>query len=262
MHFSGFYAIQNGNELFKVKDQLNETQYQINYGRIIHIVSLKVIDERFIEIRMLNGSPYPRPATVINAKTYKEEDNPRSRNQFEPSNCFALIDFTTNIIWLSHTRKKEIVIKFLEKFKIYDLILKDVYSKEEFVAAIKKIDTIKLSVVPNLLNSEFNLSDHLQTDIYGYGAEEASIEFKFKNKPIKDYTRDFISNILRHKENFKYLMITGRNDDNLGMILNKNIFSRKIDIDVEYDEDDNIIDKESIISLLINKINDETKASK
>lgn len=261
IHFSGFQAIVNNEGISEHRKKIPQGTHQLKQQKSISIIQTDMIDNRFLKILFSNGSPIPRRDNVINTDTLKEEKNPRQPNQYEPNDYFALIDYSTNLLWLNGSEKKGIIEKFLKEYGLMDVIFKDVFSEEEFLNRLTKIDKIKLSVIPNLFSHSEELTKELSTDIYGYGACEATITFKFKKngENINEKVKKLIKKSIGNRNSYRSLTIAGRNEKNLGMLFNREIFSRKIDVDVDFDENHNIIDKEKVILDLIKRIENEDK---
>jgi len=103
--------------------------------------------------------------------------------------------------------------------------IKQILDEEQFQKSINEIKEIKLSILPNTLSCSNSLTEHLQEDIYQYGASSAEFTMKY-------VVKYFITNKLE----FKKLVIAGKNTDNLEMIFNTNIVSSKIGVTCSTDE--------------------------
>ncbi len=87
------------------------------------------------------GNPLPRPDKVYNVNTHETEDNPRTVDQYELKQEFAVFDFRNSILWISYTKHKTFFTDtFKEAFKTENVILKNIYSEEEFLNSIKKLE--------------------------------------------------------------------------------------------------------------------------
>jgi hypothetical protein len=213
--------------------------------------------DNFLKIEYNYGRSLPRPDNVINVNTHLPEVNPRNSDQYEPKQHFALLDCTTGYLWLSNSRKQTLIIDFLKRNlnepKVY---AKSVYNEESFLNSIKVLDELRFSVVPNLFSATNTLTDALAEEINGYGGSIATLSIKFEEAiPItKIFSK--IANALRNKTSFRNIVISGRDERNLGMLLNADLFSRKIEIRTEVDDNENY-NIEDVFNALISKINNE-----
>lgn len=251
--FSSFLIIVNESPLiesdffkaFEIDTELEIVNSEINYS--INITK----ENQFARLYMQYGNPFPRPDNVKNRKTHTVEKNPRNSDQYEPKQEFGLIDFKNSILWLSNSKRKNFIIEVLkDKLVTNDIIIKNVYSEEDFVNSIKKIEEIKFSALPNLFSSTNSLTKELSAEILGYGANIATIILKFTNQTVGDKILGKIKNLLNNKVTYKSLVITGRDSDNFGIIFNNEILSKRIPLKGMVDENE-IFDVENVFSQLI-----------
>ncbi len=239
-----------------LKDRLTSPTYNdpIDKGGVNY--NLSFIDN-FLKIDYNYGRSLPRPDNVINVVTQQPEANPRNEDQYEPKQHFALLDCQTSLLWMSNSRKATLIIDFLKRNlreqKIYQ---KNVYNEKTFLEKIKLLDQLRFSVAPNLFTSASTIADALADEINGYGGSRATLTIKY-DEPIT-ITKIFskIENIFDHKDSFQNIVISGRDEQNLGMLLNHDTFSRKIEIKTEVDANENY-NSEDVFNSLINKINNE-----
>lgn len=188
--------------------------------------------EQYLTILLEDGNTLPRPETVTNIRTCEDEPNPRSEDQLETNKTLILIDGYTSYIWVSNTMKMSKIVNkiklFYPKEKIYT---KDIYDKDMFQKAIKSLDSIKFSLVPDMFNNACSISGALSEELLGYDATEAELHMKFDDKLVSKAMRFRLDELFECKDSFKRIMIQGRDENNLGLIFNKNSFSRKIDIE-------------------------------
>jgi hypothetical protein len=231
------------------------THAEVDGDRIIHF-EVKYEDE-FLKINFSDGSAMPRNPNVFNKSKQKFEPNPRDSDQIEPKEYFAVLDLSKSYLWLSNTKKKSILLNYFQShFKKKKVLFKDVYEEKEFINGLKSIDQIKLSAVPDLFSRTNTLTKALVDEMYG--AHEATLHLKYKNKNIEGRLFDRIKNIFLNKKNFKRIMISGRDSRNMGMFFNNNIFTRKIEIDAIVDENE-MFDPQDIFEGLIVKIQREER---
>lgn len=206
---------------------------------------------------MEDGTTMPRNPKVINLDTSAKEENPRQPNQIEPKDSFFLIDFNTGFLWLSDSRKKATILDFLKnKFKSINFVSKDVYDEKQFIDTIKTLDSIKLSIVPNLFAPTNTLSEKLVDEINGYGATTAVLQLQYKDKFVGNDLAAKIDSLFKDKTNFSGITISGRDAKNLGILFNINSFSRKIDFKSSIDEN-GLFNPDNVFSQLIYHIEHE-----
>ena len=237
--FDGFFIFDQ-----EIETNNNDTNYTITISK----------EENLRRFYIELGNPFPRPENVRNTETHKAEENPRQTNQYEPKQEFGLIDFDNSMLWLSNTKRKGFFIDlFKEKFKTQNVIIKNVYSEEEFLNSIKKVEEIKFSAYPNLFTETNSLTKELAEEILGYGASVATLIMKFTNQTISEKVLSRIKNLLSTKASYKSLVITGRDVDNFGIIFNNEFLSKKIPLKAMVNENE-IFDIKNVFSQLISAI--------
>lgn len=235
--------------------QFNDTftfdqEFELNNNDTNYTITITKVDN-FARLYIEHGNPFPRPDNVRNTETHQAEENPRQPNQYEPKQEFGLIDFNNSVLWLSNTKRKGFFIDlFKEKFKTQNVIIKNVYSEEEFLNSIKKVEEIKFSALPNLFTETNSLSKELADEILGYGASIATLIMKFTNQNITEKVLSRIRNLLSTKTSYKSLVITGRDIDNFGIIFNNEFLSKKIPLKAMVNENE-IYNIENVFSQLI-----------
>lgn len=243
----------NLNEFKEVFNQIEESEI---IGNIVRSYIFE-FDSNFLKINFSDGSTFPRNPNVINIETNEIEPNPRQTNQIEPKEYFALIDFETCFLWISNGKKRKILIDFIQKkFNNTQIIIKDVFDQEEFIKAIKRLDNIRLTSTPDLFSSTNTITHALSDEINLYEAVEAVLHLKYQDKWVGNNLSNRISSIFKNKENFRGIMISGRDDKNNGILFNTNVFSKKIDFKATVDENE-MFNSNEVFNILIRKINDE-----
>lgn len=256
--FSGFFCYIDDlpiNETDFREIVKEEAHAEVDGDRVTHF-EVRYQDE-FLKISFSDGSAMPRNPNVYNKSKKAFEPNPRDSDQIEPNEYFAVLDLTKSYLWLSNTKKKSLLLEYFQHFfKKKKVLFKDVYDEKEFINGLKSIDQIKISAVPDLFSETNTLSKALVDEMYG--AHEATLHLKYKNKYIESRLFDKIKNIFSNKEKFKRIMISGRDNKNMGMFFNNNNFTRKMDIDAIVD-DNEMFDPQDVFKGLIAKIQREER---
>jgi hypothetical protein len=236
--FTGFIILLEGQFVnkFDFEELIPENTYMKKEGdkRSFFEVNYK---DTFMNITLNHGRPFPYKEKVYNIDTEIEEKNPKNKNQIESKIDFCLIDFKNSYIWLSNSNNKKIYTDFImTSLKNYTLILKDVYNQEEFLKKIQSLNELKFSAEPDIFNDN-DLSQSMIENVYGYGAEKLSLSFKYNPEgKITDRVKEKIKNLFNKREKFGNLVISGKDEKNLGILFNSSNFSRKIDFGGEIDE--------------------------
>lgn len=256
--FSGFFCFIDDLPIDSTyfKEIVKEgTHAEVDGDRVIHF-EVKYEDD-FLKISFSDGSAMPRNPNVFNKSKKEFEPNPRDSDQIEPKEYFAVLDLSKSYLWLSNTKKKSLLLNYFQRyFKNKKVLFKDVYDEKEFINGLKSIDQIRISAVPDLFSKTNTLSKALVDEMYG--AHEATLHLKYKNRNIEGGLYDKIKNIFSNKEKFKRIMISGRDSKNMGMFFNNNIFTRKITIDALVD-DNEMFDPQDVFESLIVRIQREER---
>ncbi|MEA4981646.1 MAG: hypothetical protein VB066_02905 [Paludibacter sp.] len=258
--FSGnFISIDDKRlDILKFKENFNLPTESENLGNTVHTYLFE-FEENFLKIIFSDGSTFPRNPNVINTKTNLIEPNPRQPNQIEPKEYFALIDFETCFFWINSGKKRKILVDFLQKkFIKNQIVVKDIFNQDEFIKSLKKLDDIRITAIPDLLSSVNTLTQALSDEINQYEAVEAILHLKYQDKWVGNNLSTKISSIFNNRENFRGIMISGRDERNQGLLFNTNVFSRKIEFKTTVDENE-MFDSNEVFRILIGKINDEKK---
>lgn len=135
--------------------------------------------------------------------------------------------------------------------------MKDVYDEDKFIQGLKTLDQIKISAAPSLFSETNSVSKALVDEMYG--AYEAMLHLKYKDKFVGEDLQAKIKSIFKNKSSFNGIMISGRDEKNLGMFFNNNLFTRKIDIDAPVDENE-MFNPSDVFARIIAKIEAEINA--
>lgn len=239
------------------KEKLNGGVSTIEQGNGVQIFNLEYKDDNLL-ISFSDDSAMPRNPKVYDKGTQTLQNNPRKKDQIEPRDYFALIDFKTSFLWLNNTKKKKLLLKFMQGYFIKEkLILKDIYSEHEFINCLKTLDGIKLSAVPANIFAETNTTSKALNDEM-YPATKAELILTYNQIRVIDKIKDKIANILHNRISFQNITISGRDEKNLEIFFNNNMFTRKITFKSEIDENGMFI-SDQVFDELISKIKKETK---
>lgn len=258
--FSGIVCYIND---FKIdsenfKEVVQSGRYDEVSDNRVHIFEMEY-ENNFLKINFSDGSAMPRNPNVYNKTKQEFEPNPRDSDQIEPKEYFAIFDLTSSYLWLSNTRKKSLLVDyFKKKFKNKNVVLKDIYDEEKFIEGLKTLDQIKLSTAPSLFGQSNSVSKALIDEMYG--AYEAVLHLKYKDTFIGDDLLTKIKSIFKNRESFNGIMISGRDEKNMGMFFNNNLFTRKIDIEAPVDENEMFRPNE-VFSRIIAKIKEEVNVN-
>jgi hypothetical protein len=262
IYFSGMICYLNDLKLSinEFKDTIEDKTISEEKGNSVQIFNLKYIDN-FLTINFSDGSSMPRNPKIYDQHTHTLEENPRNKNQIEPKDYFAIIDFNTSFLWLNNTKKKTLLLNFLQSyFKNKSIVLKDIYDEQDFINCLKTLDGIKISAVPDNIFAQTNTTSQALNDEM-YLASKAELSLTYDKIQVIDKIKDKISNILGNRESFQNITISGRDEKDLGMIFNNNLFTRKISFKSEVDEN-GMFTPNDIFEKLINEITNELKYEK
>lgn len=190
--FSGVFLYLNNEKLFidSFQEHLPAGSYTNNDDSKVQIFNIEYQDN-YLKMNFGEGTVGPRNPNVFNFNTQEEEPNPRQKNQVEPRQTFAVIDFQTSFLWISNSKKRTALIDlFRVHFKTAAIVVKEVYDEKQFIEMLKKLDNIKISAVPNLFSDSGILSQTLSEEINGYEASVATLSLGYNNKITTDYLID------------------------------------------------------------------------
>lgn len=257
--FSGIFLYINEKklEVEDFKNVLGQGSYTNKEDIKIQIFDI-AYENNFLKIKFGDGAVGSRNPFVYNFDKEEEEPNPREKNQVEPKETFALIDFNTSYMWISNSRKRNALILLIKSyFKTSTVTAKDIYDENEFLNTLKKIDNIRFSGTPNLLSQTGVLSSALTDEINGYEATTASVSFSYQQRLTSDYIIEKIKGLFSEKNSLKNIVISGRDEKNLGMLFNTEGFSRKIEIEAEVNIDE-MFSSDDVFKQIIQKLKNES----
>lgn len=256
--FSGVFLYLNDEKLSinNFQQHLPSGSYTNNDDSKVQIFNIEY-EENYLKMNFGEGTVGPRNPNVFNFDTLEEEPNPRQKNQVEPRQTFAIIDFKTSFLWISNSKKRTALIDlFKVYFKTSSIVIKEIYDEGQFIEMLKSLDNIKISAVPNLFSDSGILSHALSEEINGYEASTATLSLSYNNRITTDYLIDKVKSIFEQKNSLKSIVIAGKDENNLGMLFNTEGFSRKIDIEAQVDEDE-MFSAQDVYNKLISKIKRE-----
>ncbi|MCF0072717.1 hypothetical protein LZD49_19710 [Dyadobacter sp. CY261] len=243
-------------DIEEFQDKIPESTYSVVENKKIHSYTLNYY-KHYLKIKFGDGSAMPRNPTVINISTNEALPNPRQADQVEQKETFGIIDFKTGFLWVSNYKKRNALLEFLrQNFRGKKILSKDVYSEEKFIQAIKKLDNIKLSATPNLFTQSNTLSGVLSDEINGYEATTAILSFQYHDKFVGRNLTEKIKSIFNNRLNFTGIVISGRDEKDLGMLFNPEGFFRKIEFKAAIDENEMFLADE-LFRQVITKIENE-----
>lgn len=192
-------------------------------------------NDRFIRLIFNTGNVFPLPPNLIDTKNGGKIRNKRKQTEIEPKFFYGLMDCQTGEVWLEYN-KSNIFKDALKNFYPDEHIeIKQIIDEEQFINTLQELNEIKLSMKPDLLHTS-SLNEHLQYDIYQFGASSAQIIFKYKEPLDLNRIKSIAKKLLGHKRDYKKLIISGRNVNNLEMVFNTDKVSSKISIRSPIDE--------------------------
>lgn len=209
-------------------------------------------NERFIRLVFSSGSVYPLPPNVISIENGKEVKNRRKRTEIEPKFFYGLMDCKTGEVWLQYNKNLIFKDALSHYYQDTHIEVKQILDEEKFFNSLNELKEIKLGVKPDLFN-QYTLSQHLQEDIYQFGAHSAEIIFKYREPLSVEKVKSIINKLFKNKQEFKKMVITGRNTDNLELVFNTNIVSSKINVSSPVDEN-GMVKQDALFNLAISRI--------
>jgi hypothetical protein len=218
---------------------------------------------KYLTIVLGDGTAKPRNPETIKLSTLEKIENPRTIDEVEPKISFCLIELEKNRIWMSDFRKLNQVVSFFNsKSDEMKFSTKNIFNTETLLERIKSLDQLKLCYEPDLLNNNTDLNNVLHTNIYGYGSTDLTLDFGYRNTPITSKILQHLTGVFNNKNSYKNLVISGRDERNLGMVFNMhNGIFRKIDFEITNDENGMKNSKE-VFQYLMNCIEKENLAEK
>jgi hypothetical protein len=229
------YILLDGTQTNQMKFDFLSTESLIMINNTAHRIQYE-IENDFVTFYIEYGTPKPLPDHVINVEKNRDEDNPRSLNQIEPKQMFALIDIANSQIWTSSIKKEGVIVSIFNRMGL-KCELKNIYNTDEFVDKLKSVNGIKVTSTPESLFKLSKLNEVLDYDVYGYGASSAILELKYKkSKLLSGDIQKNISELFQQRSSFESFIISGINDGDMNVVFNNESLVQKIYLDIEEKE--------------------------
>lgn len=261
--FSGNQIILEGREGFSASDfsVIEElcTDRLVISDDVLGITKIQtsVHENRFVSIYFSDGDKYPYSETVVKGEDLEVVNNPRDPDMIEMNGqLFVVIDCVTKRLWISDQRQRNRVTNWLHDKTKFQIHVKSIIPEKDFISKMKSISTVYFTLLPNLFNSTENgsLSANLSNDIYGFGADSASVQFRYKSSKLTGTIRKKIENIISKKGDFEEITVIGRSDDGLETILNLDEIISKITIQVNQSETSKLVEPVEVFLALEGEI--------
>lgn len=203
------------------------------------------------------GKPSPRRDKLVNTETFKERENNRQENEFEATEqIFVLFDFNNKFLYISNSNKKNVIEKFLSETFSLRIIIKAVLGNiQDFQKKLALCTEISLVGHNDLFftNSEFGLG------LVNLTGEDLPNMFtiSLKGRKKKNWNpRHLIDKFynMYYNRQAQGLVIKGKDDQGLDIVLNMDSFSKKLGISCEKNNEA-IYEYKSVYEKLIDKIN-------
>jgi hypothetical protein len=235
--------------------------------RSIKVFKKNIFEDRFIGLYFKEGEKYPYSPKVIksSSRNLEEIDNPKLPDEIELNDhFFALIDCRTQLIYASDQRRVIGLVDWIRGKTKHEVVIKPLFEERDFINKIKSVSEVSFTVIPNLFNKYDPqlLSAKLAEDIYGFGAEKATLSLKFgRNSKINEIKEKINQKLFNRKSDYEKLTIVGRVNDNFESIFNLDGIINKISVATNLDENTKNINELDLFESLINKIkqNEKTK---
>ena len=235
------------------------------------LVSVDMVEKRlylqdrfiFFIFKLHERWPYSEKVLLKEDNEIKEQDNPRSSEQIElKETYFVLIDSKFQKIYFSNRHKENHFSSFLIKHNIKNFVIKPIISEYDFVNNIETIKEISFTIEnSNLVRQSGSLSKSLTEDIYGFGADEATLSLRYRKRISMNSIREKIVSVIDDRKLYKNLTIVGRDSTEFEKVFNLDGVISRISIKTTLLADTMEINIEDMIHSLILRItkNDETK---
>ncbi len=206
------------------------------------------------------GKPLPYIPEVFNTSTEAVEKNPRQAYQIERNkHFFALYCINSRTLFVSSVKKRKWLAKYLARKIDKKVVIKRfLKSPEYFTDQIKKVKQVKFVTKHNLFTGRQgsgNIFDS-ENDLFGLGVPESyTLEAKFDRVNLTEKFVEKFSELFSKADSSidESLVCIGLDDKDFETVFNAGKFTRKINVDVETDEQD-VYDSSEVRQALIDKI--------
>ncbi|RBQ32789.1 hypothetical protein CRU92_03480 [Arcobacter sp. FW59] len=197
------------------------------------------------------GKPNPRDNQLTDIITGEKRENDRELTEAELiQQFFCLYCFKRNLLYISNSKKKNTLsIVFKEKMNQKFSFKTIQKTKDEFISILEGVNEITFTETKHLFSFDSKKREALK-DLTGIDSPN---EFTISAKYTKSNELvDFIKELFLEKKNntLKDLIIRGNDEDNFEIIFNNDSFSRKIEIQINKDENGKYLNDEVKNNLL------------
>ncbi|QZE15378.1 hypothetical protein K4L44_05965 [Halosquirtibacter laminarini] len=220
-------------------DVLEKNSRSIKYNYLFN----KNEDVLLIDEAIAAKYPYSKDAYDFENHIECETPYDSSVSPFDEHNYY-IIDIKNSTLWISDIRRDKIFKDILKQIcRSNNICIKNIYNKEQFIQALRSLNTLKMSVTPSsLLFSNNSLNEALSQDVFMYDAADIEIKLKYADLSLK---RNQVSGFFSKKDKLeellndssvKSLLICGKDKDNRAIFFNSNAISEELRLRVEIDE--------------------------
>ncbi len=222
-----------------------------------YIVNCEVIDQNIFWLYARFGKTNPYSNEIINRDTRETGENPKQKNQIELNKqLFCAYVMKDNILYISDFRKQNFLSSYLkQRFNQEFLIKKYFIEPKEFTDTITSIGKISFTSKQNIFTGDIFTEIE---DTLGYGSTECfTFEAKINKASIFDSVKclNLLENLKRRRDNqqIEKMICIGKNDEGVESIFNLDNYLKKIDLNLEQDENGRY-DSQKIKNAFLQKI--------
>ncbi len=214
-------------------------------------------NEDYLWLSFDYGKAKPRDENITNIITGDKKDNERGVDEVELLNqIFCLFYYKNNTLYISNTKQKGIVEKFLKEKLNIDIVIKSFYkTPDEFIETIKFVGKIKFTYAKDLFNTDSNERQAL-IDLTGTEApDKFTIEAEYNKHNIKNFLQNLLNS--KRENKIKDLVVCGLDDKKFNVIYNADTFTRKIEVLCDKFEETGKFNNDTAMINLLKKLNNE-----
>lgn len=227
-----------------------EDEFNILIDGIYYEVIVEKIND-YIWFSFDFGKPNPRDNKLTDIVTGEKRENDRELTEAELiQQFFCLYCFKRNLLYISNSKKKNTLsIVFKEKINQKFSFKTIQKTKDEFISILEEVNEITFTETKHLFAWDSKKRKALK-DLTGIDSpNEFTISAKY---PKSSKLVDFIKELFVEKKNntLKDLIIRGNDEYNFEIIFNNDTFSRKIEVQINRDENGKYLSNEVKNNLL------------
>lgn len=218
-----------------------ESVFRINDGDFFYEIEVEKSDE-YVFGSFDFGNPTPRDSSLTNINTGEKRENTRTDTEVELNNqFFFLYCFSNGLLYLSNSTKKKFLVRMFKEKLQKDIILKDIYKNvDDFLDKLQMCTQISFTHVNDLFSND-SVRKQALVDLTGTDAPQRftlRAKYDVKKKNSSGAIFNFIRTLSKEKESSKIsdLVVSGIDDSGFSVVYNTDSFARKIQIDVDKDE--------------------------